>query len=376
MKFLLPILSFSLAVTALVKTPSVSFTEIPDGLKLGGSGVGPTIRLDAKDSPGVIRAAGDLALDFERITGTKGTVITDGKADSNPAVIIVGTIGKSSLIDSLVSSGKIDVSAIQGKWESFVSSLVENPIAGVSKALVIAGSDRRGAIFGIYDISEQIGVSPWWWWADVTFKTKSAIYALPKTAVSGPPSVKYRGIFLNDEQPALTNWVNQFYPRASTGSPGFNANFHAKVFELLLRLKANYFWPTMWDNMFYLDDTQNGPLAETYGIVMGTTHTEPLARSTKEQGKYCANWDWSRNQNNVKNFMREGVTRSKNWETLYTVGMRGHGDEASPTLNAKSLEDIINFQQSTLQSVLGQNDLSKIPQTWCLYKVRFGCSWG
>jgi hypothetical protein len=167
----------------------------------------------------------------------------------------------------------------------------------------------------------------------------------------------------------LTNWVNQFYPRASTGGPGFNANFHARVFELLLRLKANYFWPTMWDGMFYLDDTKNGPLAEEYGIVMGTTHTEPLARSTKEQSRYCANWDWSKNQNNVKNFMKDGVTRSKNWETLYTLGMRGNGDVASPTLDARSLEAIISFQQSTLQSVLGQNDLSKIPQVWCLYKV-------
>jgi Glycosyl hydrolase family 115 len=122
-------------------------------------------------------------------------------------VIIAGTIGNSTVIDGLVKSGKLNVTAIQGQWESFVSQLVKNPIAGCPQALVIAGSDPRGTIYGIYDVSEQIGVSPGYFWTDVPVKRNKDIYVLPNTKVQGPPSVKYRGFFLNDEQPALTNWV-------------------------------------------------------------------------------------------------------------------------------------------------------------------------
>jgi hypothetical protein len=136
----------------------------------------------------------------------------------------------------------------------------------VASALAIAGSDKRGAIFGLYDISEQIGISPWYWWADVPPKAKTHIFASEVTKTDGPPSIKYRGIFLNDGQPALTNWIRQFYPNSPYG-PGFNSNLYSRVFELLLRLKANYLWPAMWDSMFYVDDTASGPLADTYGIV-------------------------------------------------------------------------------------------------------------
>jgi hypothetical protein len=313
MKLLTSFLSLATLVgrtLAIGQPASLSFTEITGGLKLSGNGLSPTIVIDSQDWAGVRRAGSDLANDFGLVTGTKGKNVTSTSGLSNTPVIIAGTIGKSPLIDGLVSSKKLDVSAIVGKWESFTSQIVANPAEGIESALVIAGSDKRGTIFAIYDISEQIGVSPWYWWADVPPKMKTNIYALPKAKTQGPPSIKYRGIFLNDEQPALTNWVKANYGK-------YDSRFHAKVFELLLRLRANYFWPTMWDSKFHIDDTKNGPLADEMGIVMGTSHTEPMARADKEKVKP---WDWKSNQNNLKKYMQDGATRSKNWETLWTLG--------------------------------------------------------
>ncbi|KAG9231330.1 hypothetical protein BJ875DRAFT_407145 [Amylocarpus encephaloides] len=365
------ITSYIWAILALVpctlslgQVPIISFSS--GGLQLAGSGSQTTLILSSADYKGVQRAGADLSADFGRVTGKSLTIknIDLATTDPSPATgptIIVGTIGKSKLIDSLISSGKIDVSKIRGKWESFQSQLVVNPMSGLASALVIAGSDKRGSIYGIYDVSEQIGVSPWYWFADVATTPQSKIFALDVTKTQGPPSVKYRGIFLNDEQPALTNWVREKYG-------GYNSRFYVNVFELLLRLRANYLWPTMWDSMFNVDDTNNPILADEYGIVMGTSHTEPLTRSTKEQSRYMSgNWDWASNKQNVIRFLTDGAKRSKQTEVLYTMGMRGNGDEASPTLTEKSLEDVIKSQQAILSSTINSN-LSAIPQMWCLYK--------
>lgn len=224
---------------------------------------------------------------------------------------------------------------------------------------MLAGSDKRGTIYSLYDISEQIGVSPWYWWADVPPKKHTALYALPRMKTQGPPSIKYRGLFINDEQPALTNWIKEKYGGV------YNSAFHTKVFELLLRLRANYFWPAMWASKFHVDDSKNGPLADEMGIVMGTSHTEPMARADKEKVKP---WDWKSNQSNLKKYMQDGATRSKNWEVVWTLGMRGDGDTASPTLDAKSLVDVFTAQQSILKSTLGTTSLNSVPQMWCVYK--------
>ncbi|KAF1937516.1 hypothetical protein EJ02DRAFT_412211 [Clathrospora elynae] len=362
MKFLpfsISLVAFSTSTVAIGQRATLAFQELAGGLKLSGTGTTPTIVIDSKDWTGVTRAGNDLANDFGLVTGTKAEVATTTSVLSNTtAIIIAGTIGKSPLIDSLVSSGKLDVGTIEGKWEAFTSQLISDPAPGIPSALILAGSDKRGTIFAIYDVSEQIGVSPWYWWADVPPKKKINIYALPITKTQGPPSIKYRGIFLNDEQPALTGWVKANYGK-------YDSRFHAKVFELLLRLRANYFWPAMWDSKFYTDDTKNGPLADEMGIVMGTSHTEPMARADKEKVKP---WDWKSNQNNLKKYMQEGVARAKNWETLWTLGMRGDGDAASPTLDAKNLVDVINYQQSILETTLNTSDLSRVPQMWCVYK--------
>ncbi|CAI4213341.1 unnamed protein product [Parascedosporium putredinis] len=252
--------------------------------------------------------------------------------------IVIGTVGKSALVDELVAAGKVDVSAIEGKWESYVAQVVTDD-ADEPVALVIAGSDIRGTIFGIYDVSEQIGVSP---------------FTVPRHLP------QRRGARLDE-------LGCRKLPRSQYGNP-FNSDFYARVFELILRLKGNYLWPAMWNSMFYLDDPKSGPLANDFGIFMGTSHHEPMARADKEQGRFCqGNWDWGSNRNNVQKFMSEGVTRAKDWYTIYTVGMRGSGDAASATLNSKSMEEVIKFQESTLQTTIG-GELADIPHSWMMYK--------
>lgn len=295
------------------------------------------------------------------MTSVSGSNLTNPSARS---VIITGTIGHSNLIDKLIADGKLDVSSVKGKWESYTSQIVRNPSAGIPWALVVAGSDRRGVIYGLYDISEQMGVSPWYWWADVPVKTRTSIYVDPVGKTQGPPSVKYRGFFINDESPALSTWVQKKF------NGKFGGDFYRLVFELCLRLKGNYMWPAMWGKAFYVDDAKNGQLAHDFGIIMGTSHHEPMARSEKEQQNYVqGGWDWKKNKDNIKKFFEDGIQRAKNWDTYWTMGMRGSGDAASPTLTAADLEEIIEVQQGLLEKGLNTTDLDKIPQTWVLYKV-------
>ena len=368
---LLSLLTLLQLATAIGQKAVVSFNGSLGGLQLAG-GQTAQLMLSSDDWPGVVRAGKDLAMDFGRVTGTNLTMTmvngTAATASSGP-MIIAGTIGKSALIDSMVSAGKLDVSEVKGKWESFTTTMVANPMSGVSQAMVIAGSDKRGAIYGLYDVSEQIGVSPWYWWADVPAQQKSTIYALNSTKVQGPPAVKFRGLFFNDEQPALSDWVEANYPNSPYG-PGFTHAFYSTVFELLLRLRANYLWPAEWNSMFYPDDPLSPEVADMYGVVIGSSHTEPLLRWTKEQSLFLnGTWSWSTNEANVTQFMREGAERSKGYESLYTMGMRGLGDAASPTLNASSLGDIVKVQQGILTDVFsGSNISSDIYQMWCLYK--------
>ena len=369
---LLALCSFVATVSALGQNATLSLNSSTDELKLAGSGSSPQIVLDGKDWPGAIRAAHDLAADFGRVTGSNATVTlmnsTSGMSSST-ATIIAGTIGNSTVIDSLIKAGKIDDSKIRGQWEAFSSQVVSDPMPGVRSAVVIAGSDKRGTIYGLYDISEQIGVSPWYWFADVPAKQKDEIYAMNVTKIQASPSIKYRGIFLNDEQPALNNWVAENYPNGKYG-PGFNADFYSRVFELLLRLRANYIWPAEWNSMFSVDDPRSDATADMYGIVIGTSHTEPMMRWTKEQSLFLDGiWSWSSNEANVTKFMREGAERAAPYEHVWTLGMRGLGDTASPTLDASSLREIINVEQQILMDTFHRSNISDIPQMWCLYKV-------
>jgi Glycosyl hydrolase family 115/Gylcosyl hydrolase family 115 C-terminal domain len=319
------------------------------------------IYVDPDDYPGVARAAKDLQADVQRVTGNAPLLIGD-EQHPGQGVIIVGTLGKSGLIDRLASENKLDVSAIRGKWESFLIQAVRNPLPGVSSALVIAGSDKRGTIFGVYDVSEQIGVSPWYWWADVAVHPHKELFVRPGPYLQGPPAVKYRGIFLNDEAPALSGWVKEKY-----GS--YNHEFYVRVFELLLRLKANYLWPAMWGSAFNEDDPLNAKLADEYGIVMGTSHHEPMLRAQQEWKRHGAGpWDYTKNSEVLREFWDAGIERNKNYESIVTLGMRGDGDlPMSASANTTLLEQIVADQRGILVKRINP-DVSKIPQDWALYK--------
>jgi len=273
----------------------------------------------------------------------------------------VGTLGKNQWIDALVTQKKIDVKSLQGKWETFVIQTIENPFPHVKKALVIVGSDRRGAIYGIYDLSKQIGVSPWYFWADVPVPKHDEIYVLNGRYSDGSPKVKYRGIFINDEAPALSSWSKEKFG-------GFNHKFYGKVFELLLRLKANYIWPAMWGSAFYADDAENIKTADEYGIVIGTSHHEPLMRAHDEWRREKGGvWNYESNPTKLQAFWREGMKRATN-EKIVSVGMRGDGDEPMSRETATALlEKIVKDQRDIISEVTGK-PASETPQLWALYK--------
>ncbi len=339
----------------------VKFEKKPGDFTLFASGKSAPLLISSKGFPGVKVALKHLQTDIENVTGVRPKLFDD-KAEGADEIVVVGTIGKSPLIDKLVKDKKIDLSGIKGKWETFLTKVIDNPIPGIKQALVVAGSDKRGTIYGIYDLSEKIGVSPWNWWADVPAKKHSSLYVTPGNHSLGTPAVKYRGIFINDEAPALSGWVHEKFG-------GFNHKFYVHVFNLILRLKGNYMWPAMWDNNFDDDDSLNQKLADEYGVVMGTSHHEPMMRSWKEWAKYGHGpWNYQTNDSALRAYWTGGIKRMNDYESIITLGMRGNGDEAmSQTANIGLLERIIKDQRKIIGKVTGK-DVTKIPQLWALYK--------
>lgn len=323
------------------------------------------IYVSCEDYAGVIRAAKTLKEDIIRVTGILPEVKNEEQPSASYAVII-GTIGKSPVIDCLIAEGKLDTADVTGKWESFVLQTVDKPLPGIDKAFVIAGSDKRGTIFGIYDLSEQMGVSAWHWWADVPFKHKDSVIVKQGIYKQGEPSVKYRGIFFNDEGPSLMTWVRANYK-------DFTHEFYEHVFELILRLKGNYLWPAMWDNAFNEDDELNPLLADEYGIVMGTSHHEPMVRAHGEWKKHKKGpWDYSVNEEYLYKFWEYGIERNKDFESIVTLGMRGDGDEemgGQLTFQQKIelLQKIVQDQRKIISEKMN-SDVTEVPQLWALYK--------
>jgi glycosyl hydrolase family 115 (putative glucuronidase)/glycosyl hydrolase family 115 len=317
--------------------------------------------VDSNDYPGVIRAANDLSHDIQNVTGIAPPVLLQSSASQQTAVII-GTLGKSAVLDQLIRDHKIDTAPLAGKWESYLIQTIANPFPGVSSALVIVGSDKRGTIYGIYELSEQIGVSPWYWWADVPIPHQDALFVKPGRHLQGEPAVKYRGIFLNDEAPSLTGWTKEKFG-------GYNHEFYVRVFELILRLRGNFLWPAMWGSAFNEDDPLNPKLADEYGIVMGTSHHEPMLRAQQEWKRHGKGpWDYSTNGEVLRQFWTEGIERNKNYESIVTLGMRGDGDmPMSEESNVALLEKIVSDQRKILADKMNP-ELQKIPQDWALYK--------
>lgn len=313
-----------------------------------------TITTDEADFKAVDIAVHALAADFGRVTGQDA--VLQHQAD---AKIIVGTIGHSKFIDQLAKKKLIDATQLKGKREKFI-------ITTVGKQLIIAGSDRRGTVYGIYELSAQMGVSPWYYWADVPTERHEEIYVNRGIYTDGEPAVAYRGIFLNDEAPCLSTWIKNTF-----GTNYADHHFYERVFELVLRLKGNMMWPAMWMWSFYADDPANEKTANDMGIVMSTSHHEPMARNHQEYARKRAEWGpWNYNTNKTKlqQFFREGIERMKGTEQLVTIGMRGDGDEAmSDEADTRLMQQIIADQRKIIADVTGKK-ASETPQVWALYK--------
>jgi len=325
----------------------ISFEKNTQNIQLASNGIVADIVIDNDNEwEGVKWAANDLALDFERVTGIKPSVGTEGS-------IVIGTIDKSAIIDSYLSSEEIN--QLKGKREMYYIKVTDDKV-------IVAGSDKRGTTYGIYAISKEIGVSPWYWWADVPSEKHCDIFAIKGLYTEGEPGVYYRGIFLNDEAPALTGWVNE-------NTNGYTSQFYKHVFELLLRLKGNFMWPAMWDAAFYDDDPLNMYYADTMGIIMGTSHHEPCSRAQKEWHRYGDGaWDYTKNAKTLMDFWKKGIDRMKDTEDVVTVGMRGDGDMAmSRDTNIALLEKIIKDQRKMISKITGK-PADKTPQVWALYK--------
>ena len=318
-----------------------------------------TLYVDTNDYTVVKKAATLLQQDIDSVTGVKPLVTHTLPSSKN--IIVIGTIGKSALIDQLAAQKRTSIDSLSNKWEAYSIQVVQHPFNGIDNALVIAGSDRRGTAYGVFELSQQMGVSPWYYWADVPVKKKATLY-YTGGRVYNAPAVKYRGIFLNDEAPALSGWSKEKFG-------GFNHLFYEKVFELILRLKGNYLWPAMWGNAFYDDDTLNPKLADDYGIVMGTSHHEPLGRAHDEWRRYGKGpWTYDSNAVNLQAFWRQGVKRMHGRENIVSIGMRGNGDEPMTEGTAIALlERIVKDQRQIIAEETGK-PASETPQLWALYK--------
>ena len=328
------------------------------------------ILYDASDAAVVKRAAELFAADVEAVTGRRPQV-TSATGETGPAVI-VGTVGGSALIRRLSEAGKIDTAPLEGAWERYLIQTVANPLPGIRKALVIAGSDRRGAAYGLFTLSELIGVSPWYWWADVPVKKHAALHVDAPPTYSQTPSVRYRGIFLNDEDWGLTPWASQtFEPECGNIGP----RTYAKVCELLLRLKANYLAPAMHPvSTSFNQIPENKLVADTFAIVMGSTHCEPLLLNTASEWdtQTMGPWNYDKNKEGINRVLTQRVRENSPYENVYTLALRGLHDGAMST-TLPMHEKVRMLQQALLdqRQILAENidrPVETVPQAFTPYK--------
>jgi hypothetical protein len=315
---------------------------------------------DGQLDAGALRAVRDLHDDLDHVAGRTRQVL-DKPVLHAPAAVIVGTLGRSPIIDRLVREKRLDISGVAGGWEAYLQQVVDHPAAGIGQALVIAGSDKRGTIFGAYDLSRRIGVSPWTWWADVPVRRAANLWVLPGRRVERP-AVRYRGIFINDEEPALGSWAREKFG-------GVNHLFYEHLFELILRLRGNYLWPAMWGKSFYEDDPENARLANEMGVIIGTSHHEPMMRAQVDWDRHGKGpWDYTQNAERLRQFWHEGMERTQGDERLVTVGMRGNGDMPMTQGTAIGLLERIVADQRRIIADVTRRPPAQTPQVWALYK--------
>lgn len=377
-KIILSLLCLVMALGSNAKDHEGIVTEniTPDGFALIVKSKPLPIVVADNDKKGVLIAARNLQNDFERVCGKKAELLA-APNEASRRCIIAGSI-ESPYIKQMIKAKKINEKELKGKVEKYLMTVISNPIPGIDEALVIAGSDMRGTIYGIYELSEQIGVSPWYDWMDVPAVKHENLAIAKGTYTAGEPAVRYRGLFLNDEAPCLTTWVKNTF-----GTNYGGHEFYARVFELILRLRGNYLWPAMWMWTFYGDDPLNSPTANDMGVIMGTSHHEPMARNHQEWARHrkeYGEWNYVTNQKVIDDFFREGIRRSKDNEDIVTIGMRGDGDTAmgakeghddefvpDDAATIKLLEKIIKNQRDIIAKETGRPAKERT-QLWALYK--------
>ena len=377
-KIFLSLLCLVMALGSNAKDHEGIVTEniTPDGFALIVKSKPLPIVVADNDKKGVLIAARNLQNDFERVCGKKAELLA-APNEASRRCIIAGSI-ESPYIKQMIKAKKINEKELKGKVEKYLMTVISNPIPGIDEALVIAGSDMRGTIYGIYELSEQIGVSPWYDWMDVPAVKHENLAIAKGTYTAGEPAVRYRGLFLNDEAPCLTTWVKNTF-----GTNYGGHEFYARVFELILRLRGNYLWPAMWMWTFYGDDPLNSPTANDMGVIMGTSHHEPMARNHQEWARHrkeYGEWNYVTNQKVIDDFFREGIRRSKDNEDIVTIGMRGDGDTAmgakeghddefvpDDAATIKLLEKIIKNQRDIIAKETGRPAKERT-QLWALYK--------
>lgn len=313
-----------------------------------------TILVDEKDNATVRLCAEIFTDDIHRVTGQTPMLINN-ISDAERSCIIIGSINDSRIIKKLITNGKIDVQEIKGKWESCLTQIIDNPLPGIEKGLIIAGSDRRGTAYGIFELSKQIGVSPWYFFADVPAEERDEIYIKSGRYILKSPSVKYRGIFINDYGWGLKPWA--FHTFAPEEGNRLGPRTYAKIFELLLRLKANFIW-----------DAHVPDLADKYGIVLGTGHTQALMGSAADWKKEYPGelWDYTKNRDHIYNFWEKSVLERGHYENVYTMGKRGMGDTAGVEITVPVLDQIIKDQRNILKKHVNK-DLEEVPQVLYAY---------
>lgn len=377
-----PLLRLALFVFAIISTlPTLRAQDAwiheqaqPGDFTLAAEGTTPAIVYSESDYKVVSIAAHDLASDIERVSGIHTDVVTQRPSQAD-RLVVVGTLGRSPLIDELVSSGKLDVAKLRGSWETFLIATVTSPWPDVRDALVIAGSDRRGTAFGVYELSQAIGVSPWHWWSDVPPAKKSALHVASGVRRFGPPSVQYRGIFINDEDWGLQPWAAKTF-EPETGNLG--PKTYQRVFELLLRLKANTLWPAMHAcSTPFNAIPANAALADDYAIVMGSSHAEPMLRNNVGEWKAPhEDYNYVTHRDDVRAYWEQRVRENGKFENLYTLGMRGIHDSGiqgakTDAERIQILEQVFADQRQMLTQHVNP-EVERVPQIFCAYKEVLG----
>lgn len=375
------VLAFLLPGSIIARQPAggitVSAVSKKGAFPLVKGGAAGSLYVDKKDARVVAIAAAAFKNDIQLVTGATPRIT--GHSDKlNAYPVIIGTIGQSALVDQLIAEGKLSVDRVKGKWETFIIAVVNSPFQGVKQALVVAGSDRRGTAFGVFELSGMIGVSPIYWWADVTPAKKKSLYVHAGSSIVGPPSVQYRGIFINDEGWGLQPWAGKHLD-ADKGNIG--PKTYEKVFELLLRLKANYIWPAMfYETKAFYYYPENPQTADDYAIIVGSSHCEQMLRNNifewsvnfdKEYKDKRGPWRYDLNKKQIYQYWDDRVAQSAKYESTYMIGMRGVGDSDMPGPGTQEEKialwnAIVKDQRGMLEKHLNK-PASQVPQIFCPY---------